>query len=235
MSFPNWNEYAAVILGTGPSMHAQVFESLERLRQSFPVKVFTMNNSYFAAEHSDLHFANNWQWWDYYCRTTHLAEDIRDEPNKFWTWHEPTASKWGASYIEGRWSGGPRNVTSLSTDPSYIHYGHGSGYEILGIAYHCGIRRFALFGYDMSYPPKYNPARKDAGGDRHYFGEYPRELQHWPSVSVGGDGTLRGLLELYETIDLKTLGLSIINCTPNSKLTRFPYVPMGEVLKYGIH
>lgn len=169
-----------------------------------------MNNVFLLHSlHIDYFFACNPEWWEYYGRHP-LMESRRDQGMVCYTWHEKTADRLGIRYIPGRWSGGPRKVTSLSTDPGFIHYGHGSGYETIGLAYALGYRRMLLVGYDLRYP-------KDA--PRHFFGEYPKPLLHRPRT--GPNGEMQGLLECYDTIDTEALGLQITNCSPGTSLTRF--------------
>lgn len=233
MSFENWDDCTALIVGTGPSLTPHDFRVIDWTRAQCPqLRIFTVNNAFFELANVDVHFSCNEDWWDYYMRESDwLRSCARDRVIAFWTWNQRVAAQYELNYVEGRWSGGPRNVTSLSTDRSYIHFGHGSGYEILGIAYHYGIRRFLLAGYDLKYPEGYEGARRIAGGHRHYFGEYPRQLQHWPGISVDKDGTLRGLLEIFKTIDCDALGLEIINCCPTSAMEFFPKASLTETLR----
>ncbi len=179
-----------VVLGTGPSL-AEV-TNLDGLR------VFGINNTYRDFE-LDVWTACDPQWWDVYGWETRYIEADR------WHWDEDIAQRYGAWYIEGRWCDG------LSLDPSYIHYGHSSGYQALNLAVHYGCNPILLVGYDMRY-----------NGQRHYFkdlsdmpGEYPVQLRKW--------STFEGLIQCYETIS-KQQGLpAIINCTPGSALQCFPF------------
>jgi len=161
--------------------------------------------------------ACNPEWWDYYWNRD---EKLRRGEFTKWTWDRPTANKYGLAYIEGRWGDG------LSTDPGYIHYGHSSGYQLLGLALHHGVTEFILIGYDLRYPKGYSKTYRDPGGDRHYFGEYPPELGHWPAA--GQNGEMTGLLECYRTINPAELGIRIINCSPGSALDFFEMGDLGD-------
>lgn len=202
----------AIILGTGPSVTPAVLEQVKRSG----LLVFGCNNTYQVAELTAL-MSCNIEWWEYYWPRD---EKLRAGTFDKWTWDRATADRFGIKHIRGEWG------DSLSTDPSYIHYGHSSGYQLLGIAYHYGVREMLLVGYDLKYPKGYSKADRNPGGDRHYFGEYPKELQHFPSV--GGNGEMLGLLDCYRTIDCKALGLRIINCTPGSALDFFEVGVLGE-------
>ena len=234
MILPKFQGMTAVIIGTGPSLTPLQLEliSVARFSQRRPIRVFGVNNVYQHFTNLDVHYACNREWWDhYYPKDPMLQESVQDGYTAHWTHDLQTARRYGPNYIEGRWSGGKRRVTSLSTDPNYIHYGHGSGYEVLGLAYHYGCRRFVLCGYDLRYPSGYDPVAKNPGGNRHFFGEYPEALQHWPGSggrNVAPDGSITGLLDCYRTIDCDKLRLTIVNCSPGSALDFFE---VGELEK----
>lgn len=194
----------AIIIGTGPSLTA---EAIHRINRS-PLLRFGCNLTF---RDVDLHvfYANNAAFWDYY------GEELRDKTCDKWTYVREAAEKYGANYIAGAWGAG------LSTDPTVLHWGHGSGYELLGIAYHYGVREAVLIGYDLRFPAGYSGIEQRTGGDRHYFGEYPPELQHWTKFNIGNGGEINGLLDCYRTIDTQALGLRIINCSPGSALDFF--------------
>lgn len=223
--FTDWGgTRTAIVIGTGPSLKHAGDVLLKQVTdaRSDGVFVFGVNNVFLSRFPLDGFFANNPEWWDYYGNSRALRTRI-EEGMQAWTWSERVAETYGVSWIPGRWSGhlpgARRRVCGLSSDPSFIHYGHGSGYEVLNVAYHCGIRRMLLVGYDLRYPPR---------DRRHYFGEYPVALRHYPKT--GPDGEMTGLLDIYETIDTRALGLEIVNCTPGSALKRFPFMDIQEAL-----
>jgi hypothetical protein len=173
--------------------------------------IFGCNNAYQIAPVRAL-LACNPEWWDYY-----YPRDIDLRLGTFskWTWDQQTADKYGLAHIRGEWGDG------LSTDSGVIHYGHSSGYQLIGLALHHGVTEFVLIGYDLRYPVMYDGIKQVAGGDRHYFGEYPQELQHWTKFNMGKAGELNGLLDCYRTIQPEAYGIRIINCSPGSALDFF--------------
>lgn len=197
----------AIILGTGPSVTAQVVEQLQTTR----LPIFGCNNTYQIAPLTAL-LACNSEWWDHYWPRD---ERLRTGDFAKWTWDKPTADRYGLAHIRGEWGDG------LSTDPEVIHYGHSSGYQLINLALHYGVTEMVLVGYDLRYPAGYDGQRAVAGGDRHYFGEYPPELQHWTRNNIGACGELNGLLECYRTIRPADYGIRIINCSPGSALDFF--------------
>lgn len=206
----------AVILGTGPSVTSQVVDQL----QQTDLPIFGCNNTYQIASLTAL-LACNPEWWDYYYPKD---ESLRNASFDRWTWDTPTAKRYGLAHIKARWGDG------LSTDPEYIHYGHSSGYQLINLALHYGVTEFVLIGYDLRYPQGYDGRRKIAGGDRHYFGEYPPALQHWTKLNMGGGGELGGLLDCYRTIKPDDYGIRIINCSPGSALDFFETGKLNEWL-----
>jgi len=202
-----------IVLGTGPSVTPEVIEQLSKTR----LPIFGCNNAYQVAPLKAL-LSCNPEWWDYYWKDSSLRSGDFEK----WTWDLPTSEKYGIAYIEGQWGDG------LSTDPAVIHYGHSSGYQLVNLVYHYGIREMVLIGYDLRYPKDYNGMKQQAGGDRHYFGEYPSELQHWTKFNMGQNGEINGLLECYRTIKPEDYGLRIINCSPGTALDFFETGELAE-------
>lgn len=205
----------AILLGTGPSVTPEVLAQIK----ASGLPVYGCNNAYQVCQLVAL-MACNIEWWDWYWPRDPA---LRDGTFEKWTWDKATAERYGLKYIEGRWGDG------LSTDPSYIHYGHSSGYQLLGIAYHAGVREMILCGYDLRYPKGYSKADRRPGGDRHFFGEYPERLQHFPAV--GPNGEMTGLLACYRTIDCEALGLRIVNTSPGSALDFFETAELEDAIK----
>lgn len=195
-----------IIVGTGPSLTTQ---TIERLKQTkYPI--FGCNNTYQELPLTAL-LACNPEWWDFYWP---IDQRLRLGSFDKWTWDAPTAEKYNLKHIRGEWGDG------LSTTPGVIHYGHSSGYQLLNLAtVEYGITECVLIGYDLRYPKGYDGKRQITGGKRHYFSEYPQELQHWTTQNIGPEGELNGLLDCYKTIDTK--GIRIINCSPGSALDFF--------------
>lgn len=201
MPFPTLPNKPGIIIGTGPSLSDAQIRWATYKQHNDGWYLFGVNNVYQRVSNLDVHMACNPEWWDeYHWSDWRLREGNFDK----WTWDKPTSEKYEINYIKGIWA------DSLSKDPAVIHYGHASGYQILGIAYHYGIREFYLLGYDMAYPP---------GKPRHYFGEYPASLYHNPKTGPNGEFT--GLIKQFETIDESDLGINVINLTEGSALNHF--------------
>lgn len=183
-----------VILGTGPSLKEQKQRILE-LKIAGEIKIFGVNNT-FNDFPLDYWLACDPKWHDYY---SPISGDFEK-----WHWDLNICEKYGYNYIEGQWGKG------LSLDPSFIRFGHCSGYQALNIALHKGFDEIYLAGHDFS----------DVKANRHYFsdlsdvsGEYPKELRKFSSF--------KGLLKTYSYIEEQVLPCKIYNMNKNSALKTF--------------
>lgn len=160
---------------------------------------------YQAAPDISLLYGCNLVWWDEYWTR------VRGLPCEKWTTNECAAHTYGINHISERWGYG------LCEDENVIHHGHGSGFSLVGMAHKQGAERILLLGYDLKYAKDYDGRRRTVGSTpRHFFGEYPTHLQHWPSVKVR-NGVHIELVDLYRSIHEQGL-VEIVNCTPGSAL-----------------
>lgn len=194
-----------VICGTGPSLTRVVMDVCASAKLSGKAMIFGCNRTIFDLP-LDVHHACNWQFWDHY------GSELADFPVEMWTTRPEVPGKFPfVRYIREVWSPG------LSRDPKTVHAHHGTGPQLINIAYHYGIERMLLVGWDMRHR-----------GERHYFGEYPESMRHF-TRNLGPEGELVGLIKEMETIIPSDYGIEIINCTPGSALTCFPF---GRVEDY---
>lgn len=196
----------AVILGTGPSLTKQKERILD-LKSQGKIRIFGVNKTYLDFPVDVLICCDE---------KFHYFYGKIEGPFDHWHWDKDICEKGGYRYIEGRWEAG------LSTDPSYINYGHSSGYQALGLAYHYGHREIYLAGYDMAY-----------SGSRHYFndlsdvaGEYPEPLRKSSRMdkpeTKGRPPKELGLFQYYETVAEQN-PCNIYNMTEGSALKCFPF------------
>jgi hypothetical protein len=170
----------------------------------------------------DVHVTVNPEWWQEYAA---VATPDKLDRDYCWCSDAPTCAKYGLKHFS--WYD-DRSKSGLSDDPRNVHLGHSSGFAALNIAYLMGCSPIGLLGHDMRYPKGYDGKAKVPGGLRHYFGEYPKWMQHWPSVRVRSTGELDGLIECYEGVAAQDPPVSIINLTPNSAVTCFPFMPVED-------
>lgn len=194
-----------VCIGTGPSL---TLEQIDVARQ----KGFTLygcNKVFEIVPDLALLYACNEGFW------VHYWDAIKDHPCEKWTTNKEAARKFKLNWIA------EKNKPGLSADSTYLHHGHGSGHSLLNLAYLKGAERIVLLGYDMKYAPDYDGKNMKVGSQpRHYFGEYPSALQHWPYFSIK-KGIHEEMLSLYRAIAEQNR-VEIVNCTPDSALDCFP-------------
>jgi hypothetical protein len=194
---------------------------LRKLHTADRVKVFSINNVFMVYPWTDVHLSCDGPWWRWYWPKSQL---LRELPCPKYTWYPEIADQFGIDYIKAIVKDG------LSTDPGIVHINHGSGPMMLNLAYLYGIRKMILLGHDMKFAPDYDAKRRFPGSfPRHYFGEYPKPLQHWPSVKIPASGHLVGLIETYQKMKVESLGIEVINCTPGSALSMFEARDWEEV------
>jgi len=142
----------------------------------------------------------------------------------FW-WNHETAIRWsgarkitldknkpGVELIAGRapgvetweWTG----KSGIETEPKKCRFNKSSGGAAVNVAYHLGAKRILLTGYDM---------HGDENGNRRNW--YPEQYQQHSTKGYGN------MIAPFEQIaaDAKRLGVEIINATPGSAITYFPF------------
>ena len=188
-------------IGTGPSL---TLEQIDAARaQGFAL--YGCNRVFEIVPDLQLLYGCNASFWDTY------GEAAKAHGAECWTTNLQAAFKHQINWI------GEKFGMGLCTEDQVIHHGHGAGYSLVGMAHKMGAERVLLLGYDLKYPSDYDgKAQKVGTGQRHYFGEYPKHLQHWPSQQVKG-GVHVELVELYRSIHEQGL-IEIINATPGSAL-----------------
>ena len=201
-----------VCIGTGPSVTLQQVNAA----RDKGFRLFACNNAWQLAPDCELLYAVNLAWWQHYWPAVqHLAAEK-------WTTNREAADLFGLNWID------EVNKPGLSLDPGIIHHGHGSGYSLVSMAHRAGATRILLLGYDLKYAPDYDGKQRQPGSTpRHFFGEYPASMQHWPSVKVRS-GVHIELLDLYKSIASQGL-VEIVNCTPDSALDCFPEQPIEAI------
>lgn len=204
----------AIVAGTGPSLTPESIAQCNRLRSDGRVRIFAANRAWELFD-CDVFHACNYQffevWWS---KLQHTTFDK-------WTTRPELRGKYpGVEYIEERWEPG------LSREPNWISAHHGTGPQLVNLAYLYGCTRILLIGWDMRFPGKVD--RTTYTSPRRYLGEDSITKGHWPQTGPGGE--LAGLIREMETIDPAEYGIQIINVTPGSALTHFPMMELTDAL-----
>ena len=204
-----------VILASGPSLNEEQVNYVSHARAQGGCRVLTVNNSYQLAPWADIHVACNDNWWDYYWKNDEVLRNMKADR---YTRYKHQADKFGIHYIDSIVKDG------LSKDPSVIHINKGSGPIAINIATLSGFKKIILLGHDMKFANDYNGRQKKVGSTpRHYFGEYPKEMQHFPQSkeSISNNGVIIGLIDAYNGMVKDLEGIDVVNCTPGSHLPTF--------------
>ena len=147
-------------------------------------------------------YAGDLRWW-----LTYGAEVERSFKGERWS----ICGHDGVNRIEGIEESG------LSLNPKRIHTGGNSGYQALGLAYHWGVSKIVLLGYDMQRGPK---------GETHHHGNHGHNLPD-PSVRILGEWAQR-FVQLGS--DLRERGVEVVNATRRTAITCFEQMSVQDAL-----
>lgn len=194
-----------IVCCTGPSLS----KAMATIRM-LDVPLFGMNNVYHDLP-VHVHVASDPLWHATYAPELKGALPDAD----LWTWDAKTARLYDLKRYNGIWADG------LSTDPRFLHFGHSSSYQALGLAYLYGCSPIFMVGFDMHYNDK----------KRHYFdnlsdlsGEYPPNLRKFSKFD--------GLIRQFRTVAEQGLDVPIYNATEGSAFPWFPQIKPTDITKY---
>ena len=202
-----------VVIATGPSLNKEQVDYVKG-----KARVITINNAYQIAPFTDIQIACNDDWWEHYWKEDKVLRELKADK---WTRYKHIAWSCGINYIES-----DDISDGLSTNPSIINKNHGSGPMAINFALHYGFKKVLLIGHDMKFAKDYDGRNKKIGSTpRHFFGEYPKHMQHFPqsSESINKNGEIIGLMKRYKSMIpvLNQSNVEVINCTPGSSLKCF--------------
>jgi hypothetical protein len=198
----------AIVCGTGPSITPEIIKTVDDSGH----RVFGANRAW-EIFNCDVVHGCNYQFWDHYW------PQIQEQSFDKWTTRPQLEGKYpGLEYIEERWEDG------LSKEQHWIAAHHGTGPQLVNIAYLYGCTRLLLVGWDMRFNGK---TGVKTFARRRYLDEDPLTLNHWP-IYTGPDGELLALIKEMETIKPADYGIEIINCTPGSAMKCFPMGDLNE-------
>lgn len=100
-------------------------------------------------------------------------------------------------------------TSGFDPNPKFVRTGNNSGYAAVHVAIHAGAARILLCGFDMH--------------GTHWFGSHTKRGLRNPNP-----GSFAAWIARFA--DLRGRGAEILNCTPGSKLTAFPFVELDEAL-----
>lgn len=189
-----WAGQTAVCIGGGPSL---TIEDVEACRGR--ARVIAINDGYRLAPWADILYAADVSWWRHHKGVPSFAGDKYSiERNKGCgdRYHKPYADI-RVLRNTGRFG--------LETEPDGLKTGMNSGAQAIGLAFHLGVSRILLLGYDC----------KMTGGESHWFGHHPPALQRTsPYTSFANC-----FAQMAPHLD--THGVEVVNCSRETALTCF--------------
>ena len=195
-----WLDETVTIVAGGPSL---VPADVDYVRGK--TRVIVINNSYQLAPWADLLYFCDLRWYEHFGHKDHpdfiAFEGIKVTLQNL---HLPSNIK----KLKNTGNQG------LEENPIGLRTGSNSGYQCVNLAFHLGVSRIILLGYDMKFGPN-NKTHWHAG-------HQDRKRRHTmvPSLSV----YTKNMIPKFETIvkPLASHGIKVINCTPMSDLGCFP-------------
>jgi hypothetical protein len=194
-----WVGETCVILATGPSLTQ---EDVDYCRGK--ARVIAVNDACTIAPWADCLYATDARWWHWHAGAPEFTGPKWSLDHSQWVTHRERYPQ-----VQRLMNTGP---TGLEHQPTGLKNGRNSGYAAINLAYHYGVKKIVLLGYDM----------QPRGGKSHFFGEHPNK-------SVSPYSQFR---ERFMTLvkPLAKVGVEVINCTRHTVLTAFPCAPLEKTL-----
>lgn len=149
------------------------------------------------------------------------ADVLYAADNKWWHWHRGAPDFAGLKYtIEDRpyqYVVQPLQNTGpygLELAPTGLRTGFNSGYQAINLAVHFGAKRIVLLGFDLK--------------GRHFFPDHPLRRNPGPPFAA--------CLMAFPTLvgPLKTAGVEVVNCSPDSAIECFPKLALADALQAAV-
>lgn len=225
----SWEGETCVILAGGPSLLGFDITSIPRNR----ARVIAINDSWRLCPWADALYFCDEPWWDDQIKRNLTALDGR--------------TRFTDTVFRGCWIKGgemseefhPRVRTlrftgqaGLETDPVALKHGNNSGYAAINLAYHFGVKRIILLGYDMHVQAA--DCQWHDGMQRMMIHRPPRSHWHDEDRPRGFAQEMRlTMLPLFGALvdPLAAAGVEVINATPGSALKYWPYLPLEALSK----
>lgn len=163
-----------------------------------------VNRTVEFAPWADMLYAADSKWWRNHPPAMQFAGiKVSCEPSKDFAYGDPPPKSVHTLRVTGE--------SGFDPDPSCIRTGQNSGYQALHVAVHTGASRILLCGFNMQ--------------GQHWHGRHPTPLNN-PTESAFVDWT-----RMFERLAPLIAPMTrVINCTPNSALRCFEWMPLPQAL-----
>lgn len=165
-----------------------------------------VNTSFRLAPWADVLYACDDAWWLNYF--SEVATTFKG--SEMWTIAQRARDQFKLNWIYGITARG-----DLSQKRDQIHAGLNSGHQAMALAYHFGVSKILLLGYDMSRHH----------GKTHWHADHPRG-----KMGNGGRFHEWAKHQVLLAKDLKDQGVEVINCSRSTVLTCYPRATIQEAL-----
>jgi len=215
-----WDGGTCYIIAGGPSMPRQFGVPEEIIAQVMAQKlppstysdymtpihdkhVIGVNNAFLIGNWIDVEFFGDSGYAQNHKAALHAWSGIRVSCAREFT-NATTRALYGVKYLDKA-----RKLKGISTNPSTISFNCNSGGGAINLAYHLGVKKIYLLGYDM---------KLDSKGVSHWHGSHNARAKRSKAPPFSRH------LSSYPTIakDAQKLGLEIINLNQDSAITVFP-------------
>lgn len=206
---PMWKGKTAYILGGGPSLLGMdLCGDLESLLKS--KRVIGVNNAFKFGSWVDICWFGDGKWFDWNHKELAKYSGLKVTCNpSFLT--EQRLFGYGVLVV------GRGKSNGIETKKGYIAWNRTSGASAINFAYHLGVKRIVLLGFDMHSDKgnhNWHKEHKNRGANQLSYDPYERFLKPFPQIKEEAD----------------TLGIEILNATVESALAVFPMVNIKDVL-----
>lgn len=211
-NLPRWPGATIACLASGPTLTA---DACARVRES-GLPVIAVNDAVRLAPWAPVLYSSDRTWWAHYRGVPDFA-GVRVSVGA----RRGTAARfpgaWGAAITVLTHTG----VTGLERDPSGLRTGGHSGYAAINLAVHLGARTILLLGYTCG----------TIGRRSHFFGAHPSGLNE------SSERNFRDFRQAYTTLApaLTEAGVTVRNCTPETRITAFWCADLGGELEQATH
>jgi hypothetical protein len=103
----------------------------------------------------------------------------------------------------------------ISTYPTSVAWNHNSGGAAINLAYHFGVKRIILLGFDM---------KLDSNNNQHWHKYYSGNLR---TVGAAMNTHLRGFPQIAKDLEGK---VEVLNACPDSKIDVFPKMNFKDIV-----
>ncbi len=207
-----WDGQTVAIFAGGPSLTQRDVDAVKR---ALHVRCITVNDSYRLAPWADLAYFCDLRWWSWH----HERPEWREMLARAASGDAIVATLENLELLgKHPYIRSLRNVgrDGIALEPGHIKNGGNGGYQALNIAVQLGARRVLLLGFDM----------RRVGTRSHWHDGHP---------VIAPDTVYRDLMIPAYTgaaPELARLGVEVVNCTPGSALTVFPFQSIDEALRH---